>query len=150
MARCCAVRQAQHAPADAVTVTALGNEGTESAPQAGAYHAADKVLWDKIYFYMDRYALSPTSLTRLSEFITFVKARGYTLVSIVGHTDGQKSPHSAWVLSKQRADAVFAVLAPALPSVTFAVVAKADTQPARKEKSATDKAANRRVELFVR
>ena len=137
-------------PKTKVDVTAIGNEDTRSAVQAGKYSPNKRVQAFTINFDEEKWAFTPTALRKMNSFIEIIKREGFTEAFVLGYTDSQGSPSTSGPLSRKRATATTNYLKERLPGVKFKWFAFGEADPLRKGLDPEDFAANRRAEIYLR
>ncbi|MGL5818190.1 MAG: OmpA family protein [Phycicoccus sp.] len=103
-----------------------------------------------VLFAFDKADLSAKARAKLAEIAKRLEADGATgTVTIVGHTDDESSDAYNLALSRRRAQAVAAVLTPALngQSLTFTVEGKGESEPVADNDTDEGRQANRRVTI---
>lgn len=127
-------------PADGAVTDAV-------APEEQVFTAAADV-----FFAFDSATLSDRAREELARIAQQVDEAGLRTISVVGHTDAIGDDAYNLDLSKQRAEAVRAVLTEALPSATVTAEGVGEAQPVAPETvdgqdNPDGRAANRRVEI---
>ena len=108
-----------------------------------------------VLFAFGKADLAPAATARLAEVVASAKEGEIVSVSIEGYTDSVGDQAANVTLSRQRAEAVLAALAPQLPGVRFTVTGKGEAQPVvpNTNKDGSDnpagRAKNRRVVITV-
>ena len=105
-------------------------------------------LSSDVLFAFDRADLTPRARTELARIAATITAQpGVRSVSITGYTDAQGAPAYNVGLSRRRADAVRAALAPALPGVALTAAGRGEESPIATNDTDPGRALNRRVEI---
>lgn len=110
-------------------------------------------LQSEVLFQRDSAVLSPTAASRIKAIATDINARHVTSpIRVFGFTDNLGSSEHGDVLSKQRANAVYQVLATALAAAgdashTFQVRGYGEDYPIADNSSEAGRSQNRRVEI---
>jgi len=105
-------------------------------------------LQSEVLFAKDSSRLHSSAQSRLATIAAEIKQQKVTMVHIFGFTDDLGSSAHGDVVSQQRADAVQAVLADALPStVTFETRGFGERQPVASNTTEVGRRENRRVEI---
>jgi outer membrane protein OmpA-like peptidoglycan-associated protein len=110
-------------------------------------------LQSEVLFKRDSAVLSPTAASRIRAIATDITARHVTSpIRVFGFTDNLGSEEHGTVLSKQRADAVYTILAGAMDragdsSHTFQVRGYGEDYPIADNSTESGRSQNRRVEI---
>jgi outer membrane protein OmpA-like peptidoglycan-associated protein len=102
-----------------------------------------------IYFASGTYLLDAKSITTLKALSLRIKSANPTVVLTYGHTDNRGGVDNT-LLSKNRARATAKVLRSLLPGQKLATGWFASTKPITTGTSASDRAKNRRVEIYIK
>lgn len=111
------------------------------------------VLTSDVLFGVDSAVLNPKAKAKLTQLAAEIVASATKgPVTVDGFTDDQGSAAHGLVLSRQRAEAVQAVLAPLVPGITIATRGFGEAKPrvpniVKGKPSAANRAKNRRVEI---
>ena len=128
-------------PKARVELTTLGNDGTKSMSVAPAYVPGKPVPALAVNFGRSQTALTAAAKKQLDAFVMLMKEQGFTEVTMQAFTDLPTTTSRARALTSSRNKAVTAYLSKFLEVKLVAAPAK---------RSATGRAADRRVELAVR
>jgi len=148
------VRDIHLPPGRTITTTVNSIDGAET--QRDTQTSRTVILDSRVLFAEDRARVTPSARLRLVAVARQIKAAGATgTVTINGYTDDQGSAQHGLVLSRQRAEAVRAVLAPVLAAgnVTIRTRGYGEAHPRfpNADRSGTpipkNQAKNRRVEI---
>ncbi|MFB4422274.1 OmpA family protein [Streptomyces sp. QL37] len=104
-------------------------------------------LQAEVLFGKDSAKLSGEANARITAIAQEIKNQKATKVRVFGFTDNLGSAAHGDVLSKERADAVQAVLSPGLPTVTFEIRGYGEDYPIADNKTEEGRKKNRRVEV---
>jgi len=142
-------------PSAKVTVTALGAEGTRSAPAAGIFKPVSAVKIGTVYFAGNSAKLTSGTRRALRHYAALVAAQGFTSLSINGYT--ARRDHGSWAfrrhLSVARARAVAAYLSREFKRLHVKVKVTRSghggADPAGSNSTPSGRAKNRRAELVL-
>lgn len=138
-------------PSAAVTVTAVGQAGTQAVgtvPVATAASAPTRLL-AVVYFPAGRFALDATAQKVLLRTDALAARYGLRTVVLVGHTDWDGTDAANQRLSERRAEQVGAWMTGHDKRVGVRTSGRGETEPAVSNRTYSGKAANRRVEIWV-
>jgi outer membrane protein OmpA-like peptidoglycan-associated protein len=147
----CVVRGMALDPADAVRVIAIGADGFASTPATVRVSTPSSArhLLAVVYFPVGKFNLDPTAQRVLARVAQEAKQFGFTTAVMVGHTDADGSTASNLTLSRNRSQQVARYMAARYPGLRLATAGHGESQPALPNSNARNKAANRRVEIYV-
>jgi outer membrane protein OmpA-like peptidoglycan-associated protein len=134
-----------------IATTVESIDGTEAEEQTET--ARTVILTSDVLFPEDSAALTARARARLAALAAQVRAAGVTgTLQVNGYTDDQGSAAYGLTLSRRRADAVRAVLAPALPGIPVVTRGYGEADPrvpniVGGRPSEANRAKNRRVEI---
>ncbi|MFI7543390.1 Ig-like domain-containing protein [Actinoplanes sp. NPDC049599] len=136
---------------DALRVTAVGIDGTLSASIGAAITPASATnrLLAVIYFPTGEFSLDATARGVLATVSLQARRYGFGTALMVGHTDADGTAAANATLSRRRADQVAEYFHRVYPALRADHTGRGETDPARPNVSDRDKAANRRVEVYV-
>jgi len=146
------------APPKVLDIVSVTDEGTVSASQPVQRQETSNstvtyALQAEVLFSKDSATLSPTAASRIQAIAGDINARDVTSpIRVFGFTDDLGSSAHGDVLSKQRAEAVYQILATQLaalgnPSHTFQVRGYGEDYPIADNSSESGRSQNRRVEI---
>ncbi|MFF6958088.1 MULTISPECIES: OmpA family protein [unclassified Streptomyces] len=146
------------APAKVLDIVSVTDESSTKASQPEQRQETSNstvtyALQSEVLFKKDSAVLSPTATSRIQAIADDITARHVTSpIRVFGFTDNLGSSEHGMVLSKQRADAVYQVLATEMgsagdPSHTFQVRGYGEDYPIADNSSETGRSQNRRVEI---
>ncbi|MDJ0342739.1 OmpA family protein [Streptomyces sp. H10-C2] len=149
---------AKLAPAKVLDIVAVTDQSTKSADQPEQRHEESNssityALQAEVLFTIDSAVLSPLAATRIKAIASDINAKNVASpIRVFGFTDNLGSSEHGAVLSKQRADAVYKVLAQALGSAggsahSFQVRGYGEDYPIADNSTETGRSQNRRVEI---
>ncbi|MFE7464766.1 OmpA family protein [Streptomyces sp. NPDC057499] len=104
-------------------------------------------LQAEVLFGKDSAELSPAADSRIAAIAAEIKKQNATKVRVFGFTDNLGSSAHGDVLSKQRANAVHAVLAKDLPGISFEIRGYGEQYPIADNSTEEGRKKNRRVEV---
>ncbi|MFB6813543.1 OmpA family protein [Streptomyces sp. NPDC056347] len=104
-------------------------------------------LQAEVLFGKDSAKLSPAANSRIAAIAAEIKKQNATKVRVFGFTDNLGSSAHGDVLSKQRANAVHAVLAKDLPGIGFEIRGYGEQYPIADNSTEEGRKKNRRVEV---
>jgi uncharacterized repeat protein (TIGR02543 family) len=136
-------------PNSKVTISALGNDQTLSAPEVIPYVAKAPIPALSVAFALNSSRLSSAQKSELRRIAKIIDKEGFTRLVVSGFTDSQGSTAANKVLSAARAKATAAFLTQLLPELTVKTSANGAKKPVKAGKSATAFEANRRSEIRV-
>lgn len=136
-------------PNSKVTISAVGNDQTSSAPEVIPYVAKAPIPALSVAFALNSSRLSNAQKTELRKVAKIIEREGFTRLVVSGFTDAQGSVAANKVLSAARAKATAAFLTQLLPDITVKSSAYGAKKPVRTGKSITAYEANRRSEISV-
>ncbi|SDN31204.1 OmpA family protein [Actinacidiphila guanduensis] len=146
------------APAKVLDIVSVTDQGSVSASQPEERQETSNstvtyALQSEVLFTKDSAKLSPTAADRIRAIAGDISARHVTSpIRVFGFTDNLGSSEHGTVLSKQRAQAVYAVLAAQLsalgdPDHTFQVRGYGEDYPIADNSTEAGRRENRRVEI---
>ncbi|MBD0740149.1 hypothetical protein BGM09_12175 [Streptomyces sp. CBMA29] len=146
------------APAKVLDIVSVTDESSTKASQPEQRQETSNstvtyALQSEVLFKKDSAVLSPTATSRIQAIADDITARHVTSpIRVFGFTDNLGSSEHGMVLSKQRADAVYKVLATEMgnagdSSHTFQVRGYGEDYPIADNSSETGRGQNRRVEI---
>ena len=101
-----------------------------------------------VLFAFDRADLTPRARTELARVAATLKAQtGLRSATVTGHSDDRGADAYNLALSRRRAEAVRAALAPALPGVALTAAGRGEEAPIADNTTDAGRALNRRVEI---
>lgn len=121
----------------------LAGIATESAGTSGY----DMRLHASVAFAKDSAVLLPGARSRLAQVVGSLRSRPQGAITVTGYTDDLGSAEHGLVLSRQRAEAVRAVLVAGLPGRTVTASGKGEADPLVPNTSEVNRSKNRRVEI---
>ncbi|GAA3349181.1 hypothetical protein GCM10020358_70350 [Amorphoplanes nipponensis] len=136
---------------DSVRVTAVGIGGTLSTSTGASITPASATnrLLAVVYFPTGEFALDATARRVLATVAAQARTYGFDTALMVGHTDADGTAASNAALSRRRADQVAAHFHRVYPALRADHSGRGETDPARPNVGDRNKAANRRVEIYV-
>ena len=134
--------QARAYPLTAVSEDTAGTAEIEDGPRR-----LDVVLDSNVLFAKDSAVIRPEARRRLDRVVAALARRTPGVVRIDGYTDDLGSAAHGLVLSRQRAAAVRAILAPRLAGFTLRVKGYGEADPRVPNIDEAHRRLNRRVEL---
>lgn len=146
------------APSKVLDIVTVTDESTTKASQPEQRQETSNstvtyALQSEVLFQRDSAVLSPRATSRIQAIATDIAARHVTSpIRVFGFTDNLGSSEHGTVLSKQRAQAVYQVLATELGSAgdashTFQVRGYGEDYPIADNSSESGRSQNRRVEI---
>ncbi|NEA58425.1 OmpA family protein [Streptomyces sp. SID13666] len=146
------------APAKVLDIVAVTDQSSTSASQPEQRHEESNssityALQSEVLFEIDSAVLSPAAAARIKAIAGDINAKKVSSpIRVFGFTDNLGSSEHGDVLSKQRADAVYKVLAQALGSAggashSFQVRGYGEDYPIADNSSEAGRRQNRRVEI---
>ncbi|GAA0808914.1 OmpA family protein [Spirilliplanes yamanashiensis] len=147
----CRVDGAAVTPGDILRVTAVGAGGTLSVSTGASITpaAATNRLLAVVYFPSGEFVLDATARRVLADVARQARTYGFTTARMVGHTDSDSSASFNERLSRQRADQVADYFRRAYPGLRATHTGHGEALPALPNTTDRNKAANRRVEIYV-
>lgn len=145
------------AAAAAAEAARIAKEKADAEAAAAAAAAANKVPVNKpikldarALFATNSAELSGSGISAIDQLASGIRdLTEVNRVVVVGHTDSRGSEAYNQGLSEQRAEAVRAQLASALPNLDIAAIGRGETRPVASNDTALGRAKNRRVEIVV-
>ena len=136
---------------DAVRVTAVGIDGTLSTSIGASVTPASATnrLLAVIYFPTGEFTLDDTARQILATVSRQARGFGFDTALMVGHTDSDGTSAANATLSRRRAAQVAEYFHRVYPALRADHAGRGETDPARPNAGDRDKAANRRVEIYV-
>ncbi|WP_199509758.1 Ig-like domain-containing protein [Nucisporomicrobium flavum] len=136
---------------DTVLVTTVGAGGTLSEPTTAAVTPAGDTnrLLAVVYFPVGDFALDATARRVLATVAGQARTYGFGTALMIGHTDSDGTAPSNTELSRQRAMQVAAYFRAAYPGLRAQHDGRGEADPARPNTTSRNKAANRRVEIYI-
>jgi len=136
-------------PKDKVEITVRNPAGVPFTGKADLPKAAFTLA--NVNFNAGSAVLTPKARQLLNRVAKILRSRGYTKISLTGHTDNQTTPANfARVLSSNRARAVSNYLAGKGLQLRVSIRAVAESEPIASNNTKKGQALNRRVEIKVR
>ena len=138
-------------PNDVVVVTAKDGDSAEA--KVTVAYGNDHVVLANVNFDLASSDLTPAAIKILKKVIAVIKARGYTSVSLNGHTDSNGAgSYDNKTLSLNRDNTVMGYLIAHLPKVQLTFTKKwfADKLPTASNDTEAGQAKNRRVEIAAK
>jgi outer membrane protein OmpA-like peptidoglycan-associated protein len=143
----CSVK-AMFGPASAITVSSIGNDGTESKPLKIRYINAKYVLAALVNFDDNSSNLSQQAVEKLGQFMNLVREEGFQTVQVYGYSDSTGSSDANQVLSAARAKSVTSFITGQVAGFVESI-GKGMSKPVKTNATKEGRAANRRVEIYV-
>ena len=136
-------------PRPAVTVVAIGDAGTRSAPRTLRYLPAEPVLVTVIHFDSDQDALTRAAKKKLTKLAAIIREQAFRKLLVEGHTDSISSEKYNRALSQRRINSAVEFLKKKLQGLRISEKALGELFPADTNATAQGRANNRRVEISV-
>ena len=130
------------------TITALGNDGTESEPVTTKYTQSKSTLLATVNFANNSSTLDTRAIATLEKLISVIMQEGFSNISIVGYTDSIGKKATNIKLSEARAKAVSDFISGNIVGSVNAI-GKGRGKPIKSNATKDGRAANRRVEIYV-
>lgn len=107
----------------------------------------DVTLDSSVLFGKDSAVLRPQARQRLDAVVRELRERGPGTVLVEGHTDDLGSAAHGYVLSRQRARSVLAVIRPELSGYALRTAGRGEDEPRVPNSNEENRSLNRRVEI---
>lgn len=143
----CTVK-AIYGPSSSITVSSVGNDGTESKPLKLRYLNARYILAAMVNFEDNSSQLSPEAIQKLSAFMVLMSQEGFQGVQVFGYADSSGTSSANQVLSTERAKAVTGFITGQVAGFVESI-GKGVSKPIKTNATKEGRAANRRVEIYV-
>jgi uncharacterized repeat protein (TIGR02543 family) len=134
-------------PKSLVTITALGNDQTVSAPVVIPYAAKSPIPALRVNFAVGSSILSATQKSEIRAISRIINTQGFTKLVVNGFTDSTGSVKLNKKLSDARATAVAAFMRTLLPKIAIKASAFGPNKPVASNGSKSGQAQNRRTEI---
>jgi uncharacterized repeat protein (TIGR02543 family) len=134
-------------PKSKVTITAIGNEQTISAPTVVPYAPKAPIPALKVNFATASSALSAVQKAEINSVAKVIKEQGFTKLVVSGFADARGDQAANDKLSKARADAVANYMKTLLPKVNVKVSGLGTSNPIGSNLNEDGLAQNRRTEI---
>ena len=134
-------------PKSLVTITALGNDKTASAPVVIPYEAKSPIPALNVNFAVGSSILSKAQKNEIKSIAGIIDTQGFTKLVVNGFTDSTGNAISNKKLSEARAKSVAAFMKTLLPIISIKASAFGTAKPVASNTSKTGQAKNRRTEI---
>jgi outer membrane protein OmpA-like peptidoglycan-associated protein len=137
-----------YGPSSSISVSSVGNDGTESKPLKIRYINSKYILAATINFEDNSSQLSPEAIQKLSAFMVLIRGEGFPTVQVYGYADASGNTSTNLELSNQRANVVKQFLTGEVAGFVESI-GKGNSKPIKANATKEGRAANRRVEIYV-
>ena len=134
-------------PKSKVTITAIGNDQTASAPEVIPYAATAPIPALKVNFATASATLSRPQKLEIAAIARVIRAQGFTRLVVNGFADARGSAQLNAKLSQARAQAVAAYMQVVLPEIAVKASAFGAKNAIAPNSTAEGQAQNRRTEI---
>jgi len=134
-------------PNTKVTVSAIGNDETNSGPQVIPYAAVKPIPALKVNFNVGSAVLATAQKKEIVSIAKVITTQGFTRLVVNGFTDATGSPALNAALSKARANSVVTYMKTLLPKVAVKAGANGAAKPIANNATDDGRAQNRRTEI---
>ena len=134
-------------PKSKVTVNAIGNDETNSGPQAVRYAAIKPIPALKVNFNIGSAELTTKQKKEIAAVAKLIDTQGFTRLVVNGFTDATGSQAANTALSKARAESVATYIKAKLPKVAVKSGAKVPARGAASNSVEVARAQDRRAEI---